>query len=164
MYYVLQVFRTVSSILHAFVGMLFILTNVTDVHLLSNVCQRGPSDKPGSVSAYCQAWKTHWIWAQKTPHMGRQYVRFSLWSAFSFDLAFSFGSFCLFKESSVRVTASFQSLSMSDVSVVVFGLCICWYGLSPVVRGPDYFQFALHWMVWMVWIRKQVVICVMAFL
>lgn len=85
---------------------------------------------------------------------------FILWLAFPFDLAFLFGSFCFYNGSLARLTAGFQSLSTSDVSVVVFGLCICRYSLCPVVWGPDYFQFVLHWMVW---IRKQGVICVSGF-
>ena len=67
--------------------------------------------------------------------MGRQYVRFSLQSASAFDLVFFFGSFFFFNESSVRVTAGCQSRPMS-VSVAVCSLCLCLYGLSPVVRGP----------------------------
>lgn len=124
-----------------FVDVLFRLTNV-QVHHLSNVCQHGPSNLPGFASAYCQAWKTQslWVWGKKTSTEILVTYGKTIWSFFiAVCLCFWSGVllwiFFLFNESSVRLTAGCQSHPMS-VSVVVCCLCLCRYGLSPVVWGP----------------------------
>lgn len=73
--------------------------------LLCNVCQSGPWDKPGSVTAYCQAWKksNFVLWKKKKKsfillqkfqlHMEEHVstlIFFSIWSAFFLWILFFF--------------------------------------------------------------------------